>query len=187
MLHGWTGDENIMWIFNQHISSDYLIISPRGIIDADPSGYGWIRSSQKLETPVEAFFDVAKSLFSIVDRWVSRLGISDYSIDLMGFSQGAALAYVLAILFPDQIRKTAILAGFLPKNAASYMQSDFLHNKKFFISHGTKDEIIPYSTAEEAKSYLLSAGANVEFCSANTGHKLSAECTNRLQNFFQDV
>lgn len=187
MLHGWTGDESIMWIFNQHISPEYLIISPRGVIDADPSGFGWIQFSQILETPVEAFFDVATNLFNTLDRWLNHLGIVDYSFDLMGFSQGAALAYVLSILFPDRVMKTAALAGYLPKNAINYMKSEFLHEKKFFIAHGIKDEIIPFSTAEQARSTFLSVGANVEFCSSNIGHKLSAECTNQLQNFFKAV
>lgn len=41
LLHGWTGDENVMWIFASRLPGNYLMISPRGLYKSPLGGYAW--------------------------------------------------------------------------------------------------------------------------------------------------
>ena len=47
MLHGWTGDENSMWIFTPRLPQNFIIISPRGLFPTPMGGYGWVENSIK--------------------------------------------------------------------------------------------------------------------------------------------
>ncbi|MFO3796703.1 MAG: hypothetical protein ACK8QZ_05375, partial [Anaerolineales bacterium] len=41
LLHGWTGDENSMWVFAPRTASQYWIVAPRAPFSTLPSGYSW--------------------------------------------------------------------------------------------------------------------------------------------------
>ena len=41
LIHGWTGDENSMWIFTRGLSPDYWMMAPRAPHPAEPSGFSW--------------------------------------------------------------------------------------------------------------------------------------------------
>ncbi len=42
LLHGLTGDENVMGIFASQLPAAYLVISPRGLYRLPGGGYSWI-------------------------------------------------------------------------------------------------------------------------------------------------
>jgi phospholipase/carboxylesterase len=187
MLHGWTGDENIMWIFARELLPDTAILSPRGFVDADPSGYGWIKASQKFQTPVKEYAEAARQVLLHLDRWLQRMKIPLLPVDVMGFSQGAAMAGVLVSEYPERIGKTAMLAGFLPAGTGQQINGKNLAGKEIFIAHGTRDDVVPFSMAEESVRVLSLAGAKVTFCPSDTTHKLSLGCTKEMQEFFQSI
>jgi phospholipase/carboxylesterase len=107
------------------------------------------------------------------------------SPSLIGFSQGAALSSMLALLHPDRIDRLAALAGFLPEDAASLVTSKPLEGKKVFIAHGTRDDRVPVERARQAVEQLKQAGAQVTYCEEDVGHKLSAGCFRGLGSFFK--
>ena len=41
LVHGWTGDENSMWIFVHNFAPSYWIIAPRAPHITQPSGFSW--------------------------------------------------------------------------------------------------------------------------------------------------
>ncbi len=56
---------------------------------------------------------------------------------------------VLAFLFPQRVRKTAILAGFVPAGLESLVAKRPLVGKPFFVAHGTKDEMVRIDRARQ--------------------------------------
>lgn len=192
LIHGWTGNENVMWIFTSHLSSRYLILSPRGLYSAPEGGYGWEPHSQPGAPKVEDFRPAVDDLLCLLDDlsagdYCSLLNIAhpDFlKFNILGFSQGAALAYTLALLHPERVQRLAGLAGFLPVDAASLVDSRPLLDKPVFIAHGRLDKRVPVERARAAVSLLEKAGANVSYCEEQIGHKLAASCFNRLEQFF---
>jgi phospholipase/carboxylesterase len=184
LLHGWTGDENVMWVFAGKIPRGGWVISPRGIVAAEPGGYGWIANRQGVETPIEDFFTACDSLDHLIDAWIAAQNLPSIPVNLVGFSQGAALAAAYSLVHPAKVGKLALLAGFLPTHAQRYLDSQPLRGKQVYVAHGSRDETVPLRYAENAVEGLHRAGAQVDYCVSDVGHKLGAECMNRLGGFF---
>src|SRR3989304_4875041 len=106
LLHGWTGDENSMWIFSENIPKSYWVIAPRGIYPAGPNGYSWRKTdiSKTWDTPdINEFNPAISFIEKMLDGFNQRTGIPVDSFDIMGFSQGAALASSFLLKRSDKI------------------------------------------------------------------------------------
>ena len=109
------------------------------------------------------------------------------SFHLLGFSQGAALAYSMAILSPERINSLAGLSGFLPDGTTTRLSAGRLNGLPVFIAHGTGDDLVPVDRARAAVAQIEQAGAQVTYCEDDVGHKLSAKCFHGLEAFYQRV
>jgi len=183
LLHGHLGNENVMWILTKPISNTYTMLAPRAPIKIGPDQYSW-HAIEPQWPGMDTYQELTGQLLERVDIWIEEQGMEVGHYDVMGFSQGTVMAYALSILHPAKIGKVAALAGFLPEAWHDYLNSEALSGKAFFIAHGTEDDIVPISKARKAAKWLTENGAQVTFCEADTGHKLSANCFNGLGEFF---
>jgi len=187
LLHGWTGDENAMWVFANRLPRSSLLISPCGLYPAQPSGYGWHPVSSNEAWPrVEDFKPAIERLLDLLTTM--RFPNMDLSqISLVGFSQGTALSYTFALMYPERVTAVAGLSGFLPEGAFDLVSSRPLLGKRIFIAHGTRDELVSVERARLAVELLKQAGAQVTYCEDDVGHKLSTSCFHGLQAFFSSM
>jgi phospholipase/carboxylesterase len=184
MLHGWTGDENSMWIFAHRIPSSYMLLAPRGPTATQFGGYGW-EGEMTSSWPAAGDFQFAiRNLFDLVDG-LDYPGLSKEQFDVMGFSQGAALAYTLLLQHPHRIGKLAGLSGFLPRGLENEIEARKLSGKELFIAHGTRDHMVSLDKARNAVEELKSAGAEVIYCEEDVGHKLSSGCFRAMDSYFR--
>ena len=191
LLHGWTGDENSMWIFTRKFPDDLWIVAPRGPHSSEQGGYSWrpLQSVQDADWGLPTLSDLkpaADSLIRLVDAFSASVGVDATKFDVAGFSQGGALTNVLTLLYPARIRKAAVLAGFMPDGADDLIDRHVLDGKQFFVAHGEKDKLVPLARAQRSIELLEQAGAQVTFCDADVGHKLSADCLRGLETFFRE-
>lgn len=183
MLHGWTGNEQSMWVFAPHMPSHALLVAPRGLFPAPFGGYSWSDPSNGLQTHMSDFSTAIDSLLSLITSGHYPTADTN-AFSLIGFSQGAALSYALALTVPERVRAVAGLAGFLPIGINPLHEQKPLSGKPLFVFHGAKDEIVPVSLARKSISWLKKAGAQVSYCEADVGHKLSSRCFGGLETFF---
>jgi len=188
LLHGITGDENSMWVFARDLPSHYWMIAPRATHTAEPFGYSW-----RLPLPgtfgmpsLEQLSPAAEGLIHLVDEYQASAKIEAGEFDVMGFSQGAVMSNLLAFLYPQRIRKTGILAGFVPGGLEELVTQRPLEGKPFFVTHGTKDDTVPIERARASMELLERAGANVTYCEDEVGHKVSVTCIRALRDFLAD-
>lgn len=184
MLHGWTGDENVMSVFGRRIPEDYWLISPRGPVKADSMGFGWLAGDSPKNAKYSDYAVAIEKLDWQVKHWLNYLEIAIGRISLIGFSQGGAMALCYLLRHPDQIERVACLAGFLPASAEEGLNRQSLSGKPVFIGHGTLDETVPITQAQSAAIVLRSLGAEVLLCQDEVGHKLGSECYKSLEAFF---
>jgi len=186
LLHGWTGDEDSMWIFSSRLSQNALLIAPRGLFTSPLGGYSWYSKADAQLPTMEDFSEsigviqnlLDNDLFMMADRTRFRV---------VGFSQGAALAYSLAFSQTIKIQALCGLSGFVPdKNNANYLDKP-LDGLPVFVAHGTKDRIVPVERARSGNRILEQAGAIVTYCEDDVGHKLSATCFRGMQEFFRRI
>ena len=183
LLHGWTGDEKAMWVFANRFPKDHLLIAPRGIYPAPGGGYAWHTNPNRSAPRVEDFQTAVDRLSSLFINAVLPGG--DYfHLNITGFSEGAALAYTFGMLRPLNIQAIAGLSGFLPEDIIPYIDHKPLSGKNIFITHGTRDKLVPVSRARHAAGLLEAAGASVTYCEDDVGHKLSAGCFRGLAAFY---
>ena len=183
LLHGHLGNENAMWILTKPIPNSYTLIAPRAPVKTGKDQYSWHEISPQWPG-LEKYTDLTNKLLTRVDGWLREQNLNFQHFDVMGFSQGALMAYALAILHPHRISKVAALAGFIPQSWVEKLDKRSLLRKSFFVAHGKQDDIIPINKAYQAADWLEDNGAQVTFCAADIGHKLSANCFNGLGNFF---
>jgi phospholipase/carboxylesterase len=186
LLHGWTGDENSMWVFVRNFPADYWIVAPRAPHASQPSGYSWrpLRARKADRPRLEDLQPAAEALISLADAYAAEGRIDVGQFDVIGFSQGAALTNTLALLYPGRVRRAGVLAGFVPMGSESLVAKRPLNNKPFFLAHGALDEMVQIEYARQSVQILERAGAQVTFCEDQVGHKVSAGCLRALEDFF---
>lgn len=186
LLHGLTGDEDAMWVFANRLPANYLMVAPRGLYASPLGGYSWQDGLRRGWPHVEDLTPAAEALLQLMEDIQDKIdGVrADYSIyHLMGFSQGAALAYTLGLIAPSRVGSIVGLSGFLPNGSTNYVNSKPLQGKQVFMAHGTQDELVPVARARQALELLELAGALVTYCEDDVGHKLSADCFRGFQSF----
>lgn len=189
MIHGWTGDENSMWVFARKFSAErYWIVAPRAPHAADPQGFSWRpHLVQTFGRPsLEMLLPSAEALIRLVDEYSASVKIEAGTFDVIGFSQGGAMVNVLGMVFPNRIRKMGVLAGFVPAGAEGYIERRPLEGKRIFVAHGTQDELVTIDRARASMELLEQAGAAIVYCEDEVGHKLSAACLRALDDYLAD-
>ncbi len=185
LLHGWTGNEDSMSVFLKSIPDDAIAILPRGIHLIQENHYGWINVADSKNHNFEAFRKLSVRLRDSLNKVIRDLTDQKFvCLNLIGFSQGAALSLVYSLQYPDEVEKTAILSGFLPKGFPKNGHALDIQNK-FYIAHGTQDTLVDFQRAQEIQKYLIARGASVQFCQADIGHKVSPACLSSLKTFFE--
>jgi phospholipase/carboxylesterase len=189
LIHGLTGDENSMWVFARNMPAQYWMVAPRAPYKAEPGGYSWrekFDSSQFGRPSLDQLRAGAEGLIRLVDEYSASVGIEAHTFDVMGFSQGGAISNVLAFLYPQRVRRVGILAGFVPSGLDTLASQRPLEGKPFFVTHGTRDEMVPIDRARASVAILEEAGAQVTYCEDDVTHKVSVNCLRALKEFFTD-
>jgi phospholipase/carboxylesterase len=188
LIHGYTGDENSMWVFARDLPSHFWTIAPRAPHPSELSGYSWrpLQRGTFGRPSLEELTPQAEALIRLIDAYQASAGIEAPDFDVMGFSQGAAMSTVLAFLYPQRVRKIGILAGFVPNGLEEYAAKRPLEGKSVFVAHGTQDETVPIDRARASMEVLEQAGAKIIYCEDEVGHKVSLNCMRALRSYLEN-
>jgi phospholipase/carboxylesterase len=185
MLHGRAGDEDVMWVFAPTVPDGWLLVAPRGIKEDPWGGYSW-RLRDKEEWPDLVQFDVpVGAVVDFIHSLPALYGADLGHLFLMGFSQGAATAYAVAMRHPDLVQGIAGLVGFVPMECSDIMAAQPLEGMPIFMAVGREDERVPYERSLNCAQTLNLAGAELEYHEYDTGHRLNAEGMRALRAWWQ--
>ena len=189
MIHGWMGDENSMWVLANSLPRSTTVIAPRGPIGVPEGGFSWreIKVGTWGKASMDELIPMAKRLMAFVKDWSQDHQLSISKVDVMGFSQGAAMTYAIFLEYPERIRKAAALAGFIPDGGEMWLSREKMRGKSIFITHGRADRTIPVDQARKAVKILNDAGAEVVYCESGSGHKVGRECMGEMKKYFADL
>lgn len=183
LVHGRAGNETLMWVFSRVIEQlDPIVVAPRAITEDEIGGYSWWKVSQPAnvqlsnspkDTRQQQLEPAINLLEGIATSMPELYGVDPDRIFAIGFSQGGALCISLAMRNPRLFKGVGMLASFIPKVIQENHHGD-LKNLNVFVSHGTKDEIIPVERAQESVEFLKHFGANVFYNQDDVAHKISS-------------
>jgi pimeloyl-ACP methyl ester carboxylesterase len=92
------------------------------------------------------FAPSAEALIKLVDAYQLSVELDASpergGIDVMGFSQGGAMSNLLAFLYPQRIRKTGILAGFVPSGLDEIVAQRPLAGQRGAVAAGQQPEAL---------------------------------------------
>jgi phospholipase/carboxylesterase len=179
LLHGRTGDESVMWVVAEALPSAGLMIAPRGLFPSPDGGFSWSEPAPHRKPTFEELTPAVTALGVLVDKLELEGSLDRSRLILVGFSQGAALAFAAAR--DGRIRPKGIvaLAGLLPEGDVTH-----LRQVPIFWGHGTRDKLVPIEEARFGAGRLRRAGAVVHFCEADVDHRVGVECMRGLKQWW---
>ncbi len=184
MIHGHLGNEEVMWIFRQTLPEDWLVVAPRAIVDDGDGRYSWHPRQQDEWPSLKAFDTAVDTLLEFLDALPNLYNADPHQIYLMGFSQGAAASFSLAIREPERVQGIASLVGFMPLGVEEAIETARLADLPVFMAVGTEDERIPLEVARECGKAVRAAGAYLEYREYDTGHKLNGNGMRKLKSWW---
>ncbi len=181
MLHGLTGDEDVMWLLTSAFPSQGLIASPRGLFPLEVGGFSWVRPEVPGGGGFADFQGAVVAVMELLVHLSERFSLPARDFVLMGFSQGAALALAIA-RSGFRPAGVATLAGYLPEGGLKNVEG-----LPVYWGHGSQDEMVPVERARRDVKRLRQSGAEVTYCEAPVGHKVGVECMHDLGAWFAGI
>lgn len=186
MIHGRSGTEDVMWVFSRSVPRDWLLVAPRAIKEDPQGNYSW-RLRQEDEWPTLAQFDEAVDVaLEFIQALPELYGADLDHLYLMGFSQGAALAFAIAMRHPQLVRGVAALVGFLPMECDDLVAAGALDRMPVLMLVGKQDPRIPYERSLSCAHTLHLAGADLDFHEYDMGHRLNREAMADLRQWWRE-
>ena len=188
LLHGYGSNAEDLFSFCPDLPKDWLIVSFQAPINTPYGGFCWYDIDF---TNAEKFINMEqaeKSIHLILEE-ISLIKkqhkITTGGVHLCGFSQGGILCYALALRNPQLFNKVACLSSYpeqkILQNIADKKSLSHLH---FFISHGTKDTVIPIDWGKKGYELLYDLNLFFSFREYHSGHGINPKNYQDLIHFF---
>ena len=173
LLHGrGTSEQDMLPLLDVFDPRERLVGAfPRGPLQLPPIGYHWYVVEEVGYPDPESFTATYERLGSWLEGLGERTGVGIERTVIGGFSQGAVMAWALA-LGPGRPRPAGVLAmsGFIPTVPDFELQLDGLDGFPVAITHGTLDPVISVELGHQARDRAKAAGAAVVYRETDVPH-----------------
>jgi phospholipase/carboxylesterase len=192
LLHGYGSNEEDLFSFASELPDEYYVVSVRAPYDLQPYGHAWYAihfdaDENKFSDDIQAM-ESRDSIIQFIDELIAKYPIDATNVNLIGFSQGAILSYATALSYPEKISRVVALSGYLnEKIIKEDFKSKDLRNLKFFISHGTVDQVIPVDWARKAEPFLQNLGLEVIYKEYPIGHGVAPQNFYDFKNWLEST
>ena len=166
LLHGVGADGNDLIglaPFYQRAVPGAAFVSPNAPFPFDqaPFGYQWF-SLQDMQpnTRLVGVQNAAPMVDAFIDDQLSRSGLTEKELVLIGFSQGAMMALYVGL------RRERTLAGIISHSGIlvgpHLLTQEIKSYPPVLLTHGAMDDLLPPTSLPEANAALSQAGVNAE-------------------------
>ena len=184
-LHGHGSSEDQVLRFAPRISRrNYVCIAPRG-----PQSLGQREDGRPIYSWGPEGHDdpnVEEYIFRAIEQTRQGLHIHSERIYLVGFREGAAVAYRLGLLYPERFAGIVALNGALPRHGAPRLRLPDVRKLRLLLGHGIANAIVPISMARQDSRLFYTAGLDVVFRNHATTHKIHVDMLRDIDRWVQD-
>ena len=190
MIHGRHGNEDVPWVFSRTVPEQCLIIAPRAIEEEpeDPNsgeeGFSWLLPDSREWPKLEAFDPAVRALHDFVRALPDAYQADLARLYILGFSQGAAVAYATILNHPGLVQGVAGLVGFSPVVPDPIIERKPLATLPVHMAVGKEDERVPLEIARKCRDIIAKAGAELDYHEYQVGHKLNSRGLQNLKAWF---
>ena len=176
LLHGVGANETSLAAVGRELADPALVLAVRAPLTLGPGAYGFFQVSFATGRPV---YDAAQEqqsrqqLLNFIGEARRQYGLTAAQVYLLGFSQGATVAYSASLTGPEAIGGVLAYGGrVLPELARQLAPPAQLRQVRFFVRHGTHDPVLPLAYAEQAVAFARQQGIAVYYEAFAGGHEL---------------
>jgi phospholipase/carboxylesterase len=174
LFHGRGADEGDLFPLLDLLDPDrrLLGVTPRGPLRLPPGGAHWYAVREIGYPDPHTFSETYDLAGSWLDSLLTESGLEPGRTVLGGFSQGAVLAWALA-LGAGRPRPAAVLAlsGFVPTVPGLELELES-PLPRMAIGHGALDPVISVDWGRRARDLVESAGGDVLYHESPVGHTI---------------
>jgi len=163
LLHGYGSNESDLFELSNTLDSRFMVFSLRAPFLGKEVGYSWygleFLPNKKFIHNYQEMTESRKKVLSFISNACKEFKADSNKVYLMGYSQGAILAYDISLNAPKKIAGAVIMSGLLSSESISGKTkwADVM-NTAYFIGHGNSDNVIDLSEAEKAHTLLKEKG-----------------------------
>jgi phospholipase/carboxylesterase len=173
LFHGRGTDEHDLFPLLEILDPDrrLLGITPRAPIEFESGACHWYLSKEVGYPDAPTFNRTYAHLQGFLDLVSEDMGIPADRMTLGGFSQGAVMAYALALgAGRPQPPALIALSGFIPTVDGFELDLSDRSGLSVAIGHGINDRVIPPQWSRQARRQLEEAGAEVVYRESRMPH-----------------
>lgn len=129
-----------------------------------------------LEVNIDRKVDVAQieksaaAINDLIQREIER-GVNPENIVIAGFSQGGAVAYQVALTYPQRLAGLMALSTYLAIDDDTQFTA-INKDLPIKIDHGTQDPVVPVALGQRANETLTNYGYSVDFTTYPMAHQV---------------
>lgn len=179
LLHGHGSNENDLFGLANSIPDNWNVVSVRGSYKLAENSYRWYDVNMvngKIAINIEQEEESRKKLIQLISKISQKYDVDSQKIVVAGFSQGANMAQSLGLSEPNLIAGFGVFSGRFVEEFIPYISDSIaFKNSKAFISHGSGDNMLPKTYAEENITKLKDLGIQLTYCEDTNAHSISAK------------
>ena len=148
-----------------------------------PAWYDIIEMQLERKIDIEQLNLSADEIVKIINQQID-LGIPSERIIVAGFSQGGAVAYQVALSFPETLGGLLALSTYFATEK-TIRKHPANQDIPILIMHGSHDDIVPESLGIKAKNHLTELNYKVDYLSYPMPHSVCLEQIKQIGKWFE--
>jgi phospholipase/carboxylesterase len=187
LLHGYGSNEDDLFQLTPALDQRLTVLSARAPLFLAPGAFAWFEiafTREGIAVDERQAERSRQTLAEFVERAGAAFGAGPGHTVLVGFSQGATMAALLALTRPDLVAGAAVLSGIVPSDLLS-MAPDraALAGRRFLVAHGTQDTVVPVEHGRATRELLDGLGAQVQYREEHVGHGIGPQTLRDLADW----
>ncbi|MBP2281238.1 phospholipase/carboxylesterase [Psychrobacter sp. PL19] len=135
-----------------------------------PAWYDIFEMSLERKVDIAQIEQSSQQIHNLIAREIER-GVAPEHIVMAGFSQGGAVAYHVALGYPQRLAGLMALSTYLATNDnIDYSAAN--QDLPILIEHGTQDPVVPVILGEQANQLLSTKGYNIDYRTYPMAHQV---------------